>query len=45
MRWANYGPSSTMVNFSVVRYGSCLDLINDVLQRHYDITLPPETER
>ena len=48
MRWANYGRSSTMVNvhdFSVVRYGSCLDLINDVLQRHYDFTLPPEPER
>ena len=48
MRWANYGRSSTMVNvhdFSVVRYGSCLDLINDVLQRHYDFKLPPEPER
>ncbi|NKB20516.1 MAG: hypothetical protein GKS01_08455 [Alphaproteobacteria bacterium] len=48
MRWANYGRSSTMVNvhdFSVVRYGSCLDLINDVLQRHYDFALPPEPER
>ena len=48
MRWANYGRSSTMVNvhdLSVVRYGSCLDLINDVLQRHYDFTLPPEPER
>ena len=48
MRWANYGRSSTMVNvhdFSMVRYGSCFDLINDVLQRHYDFTLPPEPER
>lgn len=48
MRWANYGRSSTMVNvhdFSVVRYGSCLDLINDVLQRHFDFKLPPEPER
>ena len=48
MRWANYGRSSTMVNvhdFSVVRYGSCFDLINDVLQRHYDFKLPPEPER
>jgi len=45
MRWANYGRSSTMINvddFSVVRYGSCLDLINDVLQRHFDFSLPPE---
>ncbi|MBK20673.1 MAG: hypothetical protein CMM52_17715 [Rhodospirillaceae bacterium] len=48
MRWANYGRSSTMINvhdFSVVRYGSCLDLINDVLTRHFDFSLPPEPER
>ena len=48
MRWANYGRSSTLVNvhdFSVVRYDSCLDLINDVLQRHFDFKLPPEPER
>lgn len=45
MRWANYKKSSTMINvhdFSVVRYGSCLDLINDVLQRHFNFSLPPE---
>lgn len=43
MRWSNYRKSSTMINvhdFSVVRYGSCFDLISDVLQRHFDITLP-----
>lgn len=42
MRWANYGKSSTMINahdFSVVRHGSCYDLISDVLKRHYDMTL------
>ena len=26
----------------VVRYGSCFDLIDDLLRRHFDITLPPE---
>ncbi len=48
MRWANYGRSSTMINvhdFSVVRYGSCLDLINDVLQRHFNFNLTPEPDR
>ena len=42
MRWANYKKSSTMINahdFSVVRHGSCYDLISDVLKRHYDMTL------
>ena len=42
MRWANYKKSSTMINvhdFTVVRHGSCFDLISDVLLRHYDITL------
>lgn len=42
MRWANYKKSSTMINvhdFSVVRHGSCFDLISDILQRHFDITL------
>lgn len=44
MRWANYGKSSTMINvhdFTVVRYGSCFDLIDDVLQRHFGISLTP----
>lgn len=48
MRWVNYGRSSTMINvhdFSVVRYGSCLDLINDVLQRHFNFSLTPEPDR
>lgn len=43
MRWSNYRKSSTMINvhdFTVVRYGSCFDLIADILQRHFDITLP-----
>ena len=48
MRWANYKKSSTMINvhdFSVVRYGSCFDLISDILQRHFDIKLrAPESE-
>ena len=46
MRWSNYGKSSTMINvfdFSVVRYGSCFDLISDVLKRHFKISLTPET--
>lgn len=44
MRWANYAKSSTMINvhdFTVVRHGSCYDLICDVLQRHYGVALPP----
>jgi len=45
MRWSRYGKSSTMINvhdWTVVRYGSCFDLIDDALRRHYDIHLPPE---
>lgn len=45
MRWSAYRKSSTMINFgdfSVVRHGSCFDLISDVLQRHFDIALTPE---
>lgn len=44
MRWANYGKSSTMVNvhdWTVVRHGSCFDLIDDVLRREFDIALEP----
>ena len=44
MRWANYAKSSTMINvhdFTVVRQGSCYDLISDILRRHYDIELRP----
>jgi len=43
LRWANDRKSSTMINvhdFSVVRHGSCFDLISDILRRHFDITLP-----
>jgi tRNA A37 threonylcarbamoyladenosine synthetase subunit TsaC/SUA5/YrdC len=43
-RWSSYGRSSTMINvqdWTVVRYGSCFDLIDDVLRRHFDINLPP----
>tara|TARA_B100000686_G_C16620963_1_gene879201 strand:- start:288 stop:986 length:699 start_codon:yes stop_codon:yes gene_type:complete len=43
MRWNCYNHSSTMLNISemkVIRYGSCYDLIKDILQTHFDITLP-----
>ncbi len=46
-RWNGYGKSSTMINvdtMSVVRYGSCFDLIDDVLHRHFDIALPPDPQ-
>jgi tRNA A37 threonylcarbamoyladenosine synthetase subunit TsaC/SUA5/YrdC len=42
MRWACYAFSSTMIDvrdFSVVRYGACFDLIQDILRRHFDIDL------
>jgi tRNA A37 threonylcarbamoyladenosine synthetase subunit TsaC/SUA5/YrdC len=45
MRWSAYRKSSTMINFgdySVVRHGSCFDLIADVMRRHFDIALAPE---
>lgn len=44
MRWAVYRRSSTMINvhdFTVVRHGSCFDLIADVLRRHFGILLAP----
>lgn len=44
-RWNRYGKSSTMINvedLKVVRYGSCFDLIDDILKRHFDIALPPD---
>ena len=44
MRWNLYGHSSTMINVSdmtVIRYGSCFDLIEDLLRTHFDIGLPP----
>lgn len=39
-----YEASSTLLDlqtFEVVRYGSCFELIADVLQRHFNIKLPP----
>ena len=45
MRWHRYERSSTMINVSdmrVIRYGSCFDLIDDMLRRHFGIELPPE---
>jgi len=47
MRWSRYGRSSTMVNvhdWTVVRYGSCFDLIDDALRHHFGIELPPEAD-
>ena len=44
-RWNRYGKSSTMIDVGrmwVVRYGSCFDLIDDLLRRRFDISLPPE---
>ena len=44
MRWNLYGHSSTMINVSdmtVIRYGSCFDLIEDLLRTHFGIELPP----
>ena len=44
MRWNQYGHSSTMINvtdMSVIRYGSCFDLIDDLLRTHFGIELPP----
>lgn len=41
-RWSHYAKSSTMINvhdMTVVRYGSCFDLISDILKRRFDITL------
>lgn len=47
MRWNRYGRSSTMIDvgdMTVIRYGSCFDLIDDLLRRHFGIDLPPEPE-
>jgi len=44
MRWHIHGKSSTMIDFtdySVVRHGSCFDVIADVMERHFGIALPP----
>ncbi len=43
MRWNRYAKSSTMIDVAemrVVRHGSCFDLIDDLLRRHFDIALP-----
>jgi len=45
MRWNRYAKSSTMIDIGemrVVRHGSCFDLIDDLLRRHFDIALPAE---
>ena len=45
MRWNKYKQSSTMINVStmeVIRYGSCYDLIEDLLAAHFGIVLPPK---
>ena len=39
-----YKASSTLIDIGsmrVVRYGSCFELIADILSRHFDIVLPP----
>jgi len=39
-----YGASSTLLDLQtleVVRYGSCFELIADILVRHFDVVLPP----
>ncbi len=44
-RWNRYGRSSTMIDagrLRVVRYGSCFDLIDDLLKRRFGIVLPPD---
>ena len=44
-RWNCYARSSTMIDVGrmrVVRYGSCFDLIDDLLRRRFDISLPPD---
>jgi len=41
-----YKASSTLLDLStyeVVRYGSCFEIIADILQRQFDIQLPPPT--
>ena len=47
-RWNRYGKSSTMIDVDrmrVVRYGSCFDLIDDLLARRFGISLPPDPVR
>ncbi|GEM_PF-103183 len=47
-RYHLYQRSSTIINFTdmtVVRMGSCYDLISDVLKRHFKVELPPDPGR
>ena len=47
MRWNRYAKSSTMIDVGemrVVRHGSCFDLIDDLLRRHFGVTLPVEPD-
>lgn len=44
-RYHTYGRSSTIINFtdmSVIRMGSCYELICDVLKRHFNVDLPAD---
>lgn len=43
-KYHHYRASSTLLDLmtlEVVRYGACFELIADVLQRHFDVVLPP----
>jgi hypothetical protein len=47
-RYHTYGRSSTIINFgdmSVIRIGSCYELIKDVLKRQFDVDLPDDPGR
>jgi len=47
-RYHLYQRSSTIINFtdmSVLRMGSCYDLICDILKRHFDVDLPADPGR
>lgn len=47
-RYHLYQRSSTIINFTdmtVVRMGSCYDLISDVLKRHFNVSLPADPGR
>jgi tRNA A37 threonylcarbamoyladenosine synthetase subunit TsaC/SUA5/YrdC len=44
-KYHRYRRSSTMIDFTtmeVVRIGSCYELIQDVLRRHFNVELPPD---
>jgi hypothetical protein len=44
-KYHRYRRSSTMIDFTsmeVVRIGSCYELIQDVLRRHFKVELPPD---